>query len=124
MMLDPVNLIFLQTDKTISSINAPILSKTVVTDWKGSALHKESTLHQLSPYIGKIKSSMARTLIDEFTRKNETIYDPYSGSGTIAFEAWAASRNIVANDLSPYAFVLTQAKLFPYLSLEDAFDEI
>jgi DNA modification methylase len=114
----------LQGHKTPPGIDAPILSKTIITDWKGSALHKESTLHQLSPYIGKIKSSMARTLITEFTRKNQTVYDPYSGSGTIAFESWAAGRKVIANDLSPYAFVLTRAKLFPRLSLEDALEEI
>ncbi len=116
MRLDSVGLTLLPSDKTFS--------KTIFAEWKGSALHKESTLHQLSPYIGKIKSSMARGLIAEFTRKNETIYDSYSGSGTIAFEAWTAGRNIIANDLSPYAVVLTQAKLFPCLSLEDAFNEI
>src|SRR5882672_12944202 len=104
MRLDSIGLTLLQSEKMFSNINAPVYSKTLVADWKGSALHKESTLHQLSPYIGKIKSSMARGLIAEFTRKNETIYDSYSGSGTIAFEAWAAGRNIIANDLSPYAF--------------------
>src|SRR4051812_42663272 len=111
MRLDSAGSTFLQHHKMSPSIDAPIPSKTIITDWKGSALHKESTLHQLSPYIGKIKSSMAQTLITKFTCENQTIYDPYSGSGTIAFEAWAAGRKVIANDLSPYAFVLTRAKL-------------
>ena len=35
-----------------------------------------------------------------------------------------AGRNVVANDLSPYAALLTRAKLFPYRSLESALEDI
>jgi hypothetical protein len=93
-------------------------------NWAGSALKAESTLHQLSPYIGKLKSSIAGSLISQFTRSDDLIYDPFSGSGTVALEAWAAGRSIVANDLSPYAALLTRAKLFPHPSLEAALEDI
>jgi hypothetical protein len=42
----------------------------------------------------------------------------------VALEAWAAGRNIIANDLSPYGALLTRAKLFPYPSLEAALEDI
>ena len=93
-------------------------------NWDGSALKAESTLHQLSPYIGKLKSSIAGSLIAQFTEPGDLVYDPFSGSGTVALEAWAAGRNIIANDLSPYAALLTRAKLFPYDSLDDAIDDM
>ena len=93
-------------------------------NWAGSALQAESTLHQLSPYIGKLKSSIAGSLISQFTEANDLIYDPFSGSGTVALEAWAAGRNVLANDLSPYAALLTRAKLFPYVSFEVAIEEL
>ncbi len=93
-------------------------------NWRGSALKSESTLHQLSPYIGKIKSSMAASLVGQFTQKGELVYDPFSGSGTVALEAWAAGRRVIANDLSPYAALLSKAKLFPYVSAEKAFADI
>jgi len=96
----------------------------MLCDWAGSALKDESTFHQLSPYIGKIKSSMAASLVSQFTRRGDTIYDPFSGSGSVALEAWASGRNIIANDLSPYAYLLTRAKLSPYRSLELAFHDI
>ena len=100
------------------------LRKNIASNWKGSAVHEESTLHQIAPYIGKMKSTMASTLISSFTHKAQTIYDPFCGSGTVAFEAWAKGRNIIANDLSPYAIALTRAKLFPYFSIEEAIVEI
>ena len=93
-------------------------------NWAGSAWHTESTFHQLSPYIGKTKSSMASSLIAEFSNANDLVYDPFSGCGTIAFEAWRSGRHVVANDLSPYASLLTRAKLFPYPSLDHALSDI
>ncbi len=99
-------------------------SAVLTCNWVGSALKAESTLHQLSPYIGKLKSSIAGSLISQFTETDDLIYDPFSGSGTVALEAWAAGRNIVANDLSPYAALLTRAKLFPYSSLEAALEDV
>jgi hypothetical protein len=96
----------------------------VVCNWTGTALKNESTLHQLSPYIGKLKSSIAASLISQFTNAGDLIYDPFSGSGTVALEAWGGGRRIVANDLSPYACVLTRAKLFPPRTLEEALSRI
>jgi len=101
-----------------------IAQHTLAFDWSGSAQNIESTFHQLSPYIGKTKSSMAASLVSQFSHRGDLVYDPFSGSGTIALEAWLAGRRVVANDLSPYANLLTQAKLFPYRSLEDVLKEI
>ncbi|MCA1565883.1 MAG: DNA adenine methylase [Acidobacteria bacterium] len=102
----------------------PEINKKFANSWAGSALLKESTLHQVSPYIGKMKSSMASTLISAFTQIEDTIYDPFCGSGSIALEAWTAGRAVIANDLSPYAGTLTRAKLFPVTSIVDAYAEI
>lgn len=96
----------------------------LATEWTGSAWQTESTLHQLSPYIGKTKSSMAASLVAEFTKKGSVIYDPFSGCGTFAFEAWRAGRRVIANDLSPYARLLTRSKLFPYRSLDQALGDL
>jgi DNA modification methylase len=98
--------------------------KSLTAQWNGSVLNQESTLQQIGPYIGKMKSSMARALISEFTSSGQTVYDPFCGSGTVAFEAWAAGRSVIANDLNPYAVVLTKGKLFPILSVESAANEI
>ena len=92
--------------------------------WTGSVCNTEWTFHQLSPYIGKSKSSMAAALVREFTLPGHTVYEPFSGCGSIAFESWVAGCNVIANDLSPYASLLSRAKLFPYRSLELALDDL
>ncbi len=111
--------------QTITAAMPQPKSAAILTcDWGGSVLKEESTFHQLSPYIGKLKSSIAGSLISQFTEENDVIYDPFSGSGTVALEAWAAHRNVIANDLSPYAALLTRAKLNPYQSLSEALKDI
>src|SRR4051794_28808033 len=97
---------------------------TRMTSCAGSASKTEATFHQLSPYIGKIKSSIACSLVSQFSVPGELVYDPFSGCGTVALEAWTAGRSVIANDLSPYALLLTRAKLFPYTSVSHALADL
>jgi hypothetical protein len=79
--------------------------------WHGSFNGRESTLQQLSPYVGKMKSGMARVLVNLYSPEGGIILDPFSGSGVVAVEAVLAGRTAWANDLSPYAYALTRGKL-------------
>ena len=88
--------------------------------WEGSSVHTECTLHQLAPYIGKMKSTMAGALIDLFTSPGDTVLDPFVGSGTVGLECLLRGRNFVGADVNPYSLVLTGAKLTPPSSLEEA----
>lgn len=97
--------------------------KTVPPHWKESCVGTECTLHQLSPYIGKLKSSIARDLVATYSKPGELIADPFSGSGTIPLEALLQERSAFAADISPYAKVLCQAKLKAPSSVEDALEQ-
>lgn len=79
--------------------------------WHGSFNGRESSIQQLSPYVGKMKSGMARVLVNLTTQPGDTVLDPFSGSGVVPFEALLAGRIALANDLSPYAYVLTRGKM-------------
>lgn len=79
--------------------------------WHGSFNGKESTLQQLSPYVGKLKSGMAKVLIKKYSQPGEIVLDPFSGSGVVPLESLLLGRIAFANDLSPYAYVLTRGKL-------------
>jgi len=79
--------------------------------WRGSFNSRESTLQQLSPYVGKLKSGMVKVLISLYSQPGETVLDPFCGSGVVPLEAVLAGRRAWANDLSPYAYVLTHGKL-------------
>lgn len=100
------------------------LSELFSIQCSDSTVGTEWSFHQLSPYIGKIKSSIARFLIENFTQPGACICDPFCGAGTIPLEAWSLNRKIIANDLNKYAHVLTLAKLFPPNSLETVLSDI
>jgi putative RNA methylase family UPF0020 len=96
----------------VQQLNAPWSSEcTVATDW---------TLHQIAPYIGRMKTSIARALVLERTRPGDLVVDPFCGCGVVALEAAANGRRVVAGDWNPYAVLITRAKLFPPANLQAA----
>jgi hypothetical protein len=100
---EPIQLYLYEEARAITQLDARL--------WHGSFNGRESTLQQLSPYVGKMKSGMARVLIDLYSRPGDTVFDPFSGSGVVPLEAALAGRRAWANDLSPYAYMLTRGKL-------------
>jgi SAM-dependent methyltransferase len=89
-------------------------------EWKQPAPHADSRLHQLAPYIGKLKPVIARQLLRRFTASGDVVLDCFSGSGTIPLEALLLGRRVLAFDTNPYAVTLTRAKLEAPASLEAA----
>lgn len=92
--------------------------------WHGSFNTRESSLHQLSPYVGKLKSGMVRVLLERYSKPGDTILDPFSGSGVVPLEAVLAERRALANDLNPYACVLTTGKLEAPMSDQLALERV
>ena len=88
--------------------------------WNGSCTASEATLHQLSPYIGKLKTGIVESLIDEFSRPGQYVCDPFCGSGVVPLQAVIQRRRVFANDLSKYAWVLTMGKLTAPVDLNSA----
>ena len=79
--------------------------------WAACQTSHEYTLHQLSPYIGKLKSIIARDLIAEYSNPGDLVVDMFCGSGTVPVEAACLGRRVFASDRSKYAVVLTKGKL-------------
>jgi DNA modification methylase len=100
------------------------LESSAPSFWHKSCANTENTLHQLSPYIGKLKSSISNYLLKEYTRPNDIVLDPFCGSGTIPLEATILNRATISADASPYAAVLTQGKLFPPINHDVAINRL
>ena len=85
-----------------------------------STVSTDLTFHQLAPYIGRMKTSMARFLIQRYTRPGDLVADPFCGSGVVALEAAAGNRRVCAGDWNSYAVLLTRAKLHAPVTAADA----
>ncbi len=70
-------------------------------------------LHSLCSYQGKMKPSLAHWIIRSFTDPSDVVVDPLAGVGTIPFEAALLGRRAIANDLSPLAATVAEAKINP-----------
>jgi len=81
-------------------------------------------LHQVAPYIGKMRPALARRLILDHSEQGDWIWDPFCGSGTVALECRLLGRNVVASDINPYACALTRAKLYAPKSKENCLSKL
>ena len=84
-----------------------------------------NSIHEIS-YRACYKPQLPRFFIDLFTRKGDTVYDPFAGRGTTPIEAALMGRNIVSNDVNPLSVILTKSRLnIPTIdNIEKRLDEI
>ena len=80
----------------------------------------DCTFQQLAPYIGRIKTTIARHLIEEYTRPRDFVVDPFCGSGVIPLEAALKGCSVLGSDTNPYGVLLTRAKLLGPQSHQEA----
>jgi len=67
--------------------------------------------HSLCSYQGKLKASLAYNLVKTFVPENGVLLDPFSGVGTIPFEAALNSRRSFGIDISLPAYYISYAKV-------------
>ncbi len=73
---------------------------------KGGSRH----IHSLGRYPSKFIPDIPRWAIKKYSVPNDTVLDPFSGSGTTAVEALVHGRRAISSDISPYSCLLTESK--------------
>jgi len=69
--------------------------------------------HDFHIYPKKFIPQVAKAIIKEYTKENDTILDPFCGSGTSIIEANLLHRNAVGIDLNPLACLISRVKTTP-----------
>ena len=67
--------------------------------------------HSLCSYQGKLKPAIAHFLVDTFVPQKGRLLDPFSGVGTIPFEAALDNKTSFGIDISPLAYIVSSAKV-------------
>ena len=75
-----------------------------------SKQRQASTLHEVS-YRACFKPQLPRFFIQEYTQKNDVVYDPFGGRGTTVIEAALLGRQIIQNDINPLSTILASGRL-------------
>ncbi len=71
---------------------------------------KDELTHGFHTYPAKMHPGIARSLIESFSSSDETVLDPFVGSGTVAVEALIAGNRPVGVDLNPLALRIAEVK--------------
>jgi len=69
--------------------------------------------HGLHKYPAKFFPELPRWLIKRYSKENELILDPFSGSGTTNLEALLLRRHSVGVDVDPFSRFLSKVKVTP-----------
>lgn len=67
--------------------------------------------HSLCSYPGKLKPAIAHYLVKTFVNKGGNVLDPFSGVGTIPFEAALQGRKAYGFEINPAAYFIAKAKI-------------
>ena len=68
--------------------------------------------HSIYYYPAKFIPHVVRFCINEFTQKDDTVIDPFAGSGTVGLEALITERNAVLLDLNYLLEVIAPIKFY------------
>ncbi len=71
-------------------------------------------MHSFHRYYGKLIPAIPRAGIRAFTEKGDTIFDPFSGSGTVALESKYLGRNFLGIEINPLSVLIAKVKTANY----------
>ena len=69
--------------------------------------------HGIHAYTAKFIPQIPRFFIEKYTKKGETILDPFAGSGTTLLESFILGRNSIGIDINPLAVLISKVKTTP-----------
>src|SRR5690348_12717398 len=82
-------------------------------EWKAQQRLWGHSLHPMCSYLASFPASLAHAFIARYSRPGDVVLDPFSGRGTVPLQAAAEGRIGAGNDLNPFAWCLTAAKVEP-----------
>lgn len=69
-------------------------------------------IHSFHRYYGKLIPAIPSYFIKEFTKENDLVFDPFSGSGTVAVEAKRLNRNFAGVEINPLSVQIAKTKTY------------
>jgi site-specific DNA-methyltransferase (adenine-specific) len=85
----------------------------IAPEWKDQQRLWGHSFHPMCSYLASFPAGLAHAFIARYTRPGDVVMDPFSGRGTTPLQACAEGRIGVGNDLNPFAYILTAAKVDP-----------
>src|SRR4030042_4639688 len=87
--------------KELNHINYPIVAKS------------HTSMYLMHKYWARKPHNVVAEYIKTYSKPNEVVLDPFSGSGVTAIESLKLNRKAIAVDLDPLANFITRCTLLP-----------
>jgi DNA modification methylase len=75
--------------------------------------------YKIHPYFTKQASNVVRSYIEWFSKKGDTVLDPFCGSGVTAIEALTLRRKAIVVDIAPLAIFITRQTCIAPVDLDE-----
>ena len=72
-----------------------------------------STIYAMHKYWAKKPHNLINKYIQKYSKKNDVVLDPFSGSGISLIESYNSKRKAIGIDINPTAFAITKGILTP-----------
>lgn len=69
-------------------------------------------MHSFHRYYGKLIPAIPSYFIQEFTEEGDIVFDPFSGSGTVAVESKRLNRNFAGVEINPLSVAIAKTKTY------------
>ena len=79
--------------------------------WQRNSGRWAAPQHYTCSYMAMFPPELPHYFISRFTKKGDTILDPFCGRGTTPVQAISQSRIGIGNDLNDLAYLLTKGKI-------------
>lgn len=82
-------------------------------DWDFAEELTSTTTHTIHSYPAKFIPQIPQHFIKQLSKKGDTVYEPFLGSGTTAVEANILGRDAIGNDVNELAVLISKVKTTP-----------
>ena len=73
---------------------------------------ERAEMHSFHRYYGKLIPAIPGYFIKKFTNEGDLVFDPFSGSGTVAVEAKRLGRNFLGAEINPLSATIARVKTY------------
>ena len=108
------------------SVNTDTNLTTFNLSWKEKELpqnERTKHVHGLHPYLGKFIPQIVEIFLRKYFQAGQTVFDPFSGSGTTLVQANELGISSIGCDISAFNVLLTKVKTKTY-SIDQVKNEI
>src|SRR5580698_8933929 len=68
-----------------------------------AARQEDARHYGVHPYFTRRPANVVRKYVEHYSQGNDTVLDPFGGTGVTAIEAFLPGRTAIQNDLNPFA---------------------